>query len=162
VFATDISEEMLTIARRRTAEQGVSSGISFKVMDIEDLQFENNFFEAASCMETFVHLPSPTRVMSALVRVVKPGGMAVSRVTLPVKKRYLNANRISNFDQLFEWLFTPVYQSSIYQNGFRRTIGHPGLVGRPPSKDCILRLFKESGLSVQRGSISGIPSRRTS
>jgi len=157
IFATDISEEMISIAKRRATESRVDSGVSFEVMDIEDLKFENDFFDVALCMETFVHLPSPQKGMNELVRVVKPGGLIASSVTLPMKKWYLNAGKVSNINQFFEFVFTPVYESRAYQNGLRKIFGRPRLVGRPLARGYFMRLFSESGLSVQREVYLGHP-----
>jgi len=83
--------------------------------------------------------------------------MIISSVTLPMKKWYLNVKRVLNINQFFEWIFTPIYESNAYQNGFRRIIGRPGLVGRPLTRDYFLKLFTESGLSIQREVYLGNP-----
>lgn len=157
VYAVDLSEDMLTIAKRRAEERSVDKNISFHVMDLENLKYDNNFFDVACCMETFVHLPSPQMVMNELVRIVKPRGIVIASVTLPITKWYLNLKNVSNFNQLFEWIFTPIYQSEFYQNRIRRVFGRPPLVGRPLSAEYFARLFINSKLSIQKQIYLGHP-----
>jgi ubiquinone/menaquinone biosynthesis C-methylase UbiE len=148
VYASDLSEEMLEIAKKRAGKRGVDGKIKFQSMDIENLQYEDNFFDFVCCMETFVHLPHPQQAMNELSRVTKPGGLVVGSVTLPIKRWYLNAERVSNLDQLFEWLFTPIYESNLYQNVIRRILRRPALVGRPLPTEYFQSLFTNSGLSI--------------
>lgn len=157
VYATDISDEMLGIARRRASQAGVDAIISFQNMDVENLAYEDDFFDVAICMETFVHLPSPQRAMDELARVAKRGGRIICSVTLPSKKWYLNAGRVSSPGQLFEWFFTPFYHSRIYQGGLRRILRRPRLVGRPYTKEFFLSLFDGSGLGILREIYLGHP-----
>ncbi len=157
VYATDISEEMLTIARQRAAGRSVENDIEFQPMDIESMKYADGFFDIACCMETFVHLPSPQTAMNELARVVKPGGLVVGSVTLPIKNWYLNVRRVSNLDQLYEWLFTPIYQSKAYQSGLRRVLRRPPLVGRPLRAEFFRSLFANSRLSIQKEVYFGYP-----
>jgi len=157
VYASDLSEEMLSIAKKRAVARGVDGKIRFQSMDIENLQYEDNFFDFVCCMETFVHLPYPQKAMNELSRVTKPGGLVVGSVTLPIRRWYLNARRVSNLDQLFEWLFTPIYQSKLYQSGIRRILGRPRLVGRPLETEYFQSLFANSGLSIQKVVYLGHP-----
>jgi ubiquinone/menaquinone biosynthesis C-methylase UbiE len=157
VYASDLSEQMLSIAKKRAERNGVGGKIKFQSMDIENLQYEDNFFDFVCCMETFVHLPHPQRAMDELSRVTKPGGLVVGSVTLPVKRWYLNARRISNLNQLFEWLFTPIYQSKPYQNLIRRILRRHRLVGRPLQTEYFQGLFTSCGLSIQKVVYLGNP-----
>lgn len=150
VYASDLSAEMLSIAKTRAMRNGVDSKIVFQSMDIEKLQYHNDFFDVACCMETFVHLPHPEQAMDELSRVVKPGGLVIGSVTLPIRKWYLNAKRVSNLNQLFEFLFTPIYESGLYQHGIRRVLGRPPLVGRPLPAQYFRDLFARSHLSIEK------------
>ena len=44
VYATDLSDEMLHIARTYADERGINN-IEFKVADVSDLPFKDNFFD---------------------------------------------------------------------------------------------------------------------
>jgi ubiquinone/menaquinone biosynthesis C-methylase UbiE len=157
VYAIDLSSDMLTIARRRAEEHSVDKSILFQIMDIENLKYSDNFFDVTCCMETFVHLPSPHKAMNELARVVKPGGLVIGSVTLPLTRWYLNLKNVSNFNQLFEWSFTPIYQSKLYQNWIRRIFRRPSLVGRPLSSKYFSKLFIDSKLSIQKQIYLGHP-----
>lgn len=71
VTGVDISEEMLTIAKRKV------EGIAWRVADAEHLLFEDESFDAVTCafgVRNFVHLG---KGLSEMQRVLKPGGRMV-------------------------------------------------------------------------------------
>ncbi len=157
VYATDLSEEMLIVAKSRAVNEGVSERVTFQAMDIENLSYRDDFFDVVCCMETFVHLPAPQTAMKELARVTKPGGIVIGSVTLSVRKWYLNLERVSDFGQLFEWAFTPIYESRLYQGPVRRVLGRPPVVGRPLSGEYFAKLFTDSGLSIRKSIYLGHP-----
>ena len=56
VYATDLSEEMLRIARTYADERDISN-IEFKAANVSDLPFTNNFFDKISCRMGFMFFP---------------------------------------------------------------------------------------------------------
>lgn len=56
VYATDLSEEMLSIARTYADERDISN-IEFKAANVSDLPFTNNFFDKISCRMGFMFFP---------------------------------------------------------------------------------------------------------
>jgi ubiquinone/menaquinone biosynthesis C-methylase UbiE len=71
VWGLDISEPMIRYARERC---GLSR---FQLGDIEHLPFRDNTFDAVVCLGVLEYLDTDERVLSELLRVIKPGGRAV-------------------------------------------------------------------------------------
>ena len=78
VYATDLSEEMLAIAKASAQERGINN-IEFKVADVSKLPFSDNFFDKISCRMGFMFFPDMQLAAKEIFRVCKNGGkMAVS------------------------------------------------------------------------------------
>lgn len=70
VTGIDVSDEMLNIARTKTG----GLPITYKNMDLYQLEFEDNTFDAVFSMAAFEFVKDPARALSELFRVLKPGG----------------------------------------------------------------------------------------
>ena len=79
VLGTDLSGQMVEVARRRAAEQQVSNA-SFKRMDAEALDLPDATFDVVLCSLGLMYLPDPQRAVSEWRRVLKPGGRVVIAV----------------------------------------------------------------------------------
>jgi ubiquinone/menaquinone biosynthesis C-methylase UbiE len=78
VYATDLSEEMLTIARNYADDRSINN-IEFKLADVSDLPFKNNFFDKISCRMGFMFFPGMQLAANEMFRVCRDGGkIAVS------------------------------------------------------------------------------------
>ena len=78
VYATDLSEEMLTIARCYADEHDINN-IEFKAADVSNLPFKNNFFNKISCRMGFMFFPDMELAANEMFRVCRDGGkVAVS------------------------------------------------------------------------------------
>ncbi|WP_457591779.1 methyltransferase domain-containing protein [Geoglobus sp.] len=75
VTGIDISEGMLSVARRKAEERGLE--IDFRIADAENLPFEDSDFDATICRHVLWTLPNPDRAVSEWVRVVSHGGKVV-------------------------------------------------------------------------------------
>ncbi len=75
VTAIDLSDKMLAQARRRAAQRGVD--VALHEMDVQDLSFEENSFDAAVATWVFCSVPDPVRGLRELGRVVRPEGRIV-------------------------------------------------------------------------------------
>jgi len=73
IIALDLSRGMLEEAVRRTAQ--FSDRLTFIRQDASQLPFEENTFDAVTCIEALEFMPSPLRVLEELVRVLRPGGV---------------------------------------------------------------------------------------
>lgn len=72
VTGIDLSEPMLEIARKK-AEQ-TNKEIKFNRMDLCDLEFEDESFDAVVSMALFEFIHDDQKALSECFRVVKPGG----------------------------------------------------------------------------------------
>jgi len=73
VYATDLSEEMLTVARSYADERDINN-IEFKVADVSNLPFKDNFFDKISCRMGFMFFPDMQLATNEIFRVCKSGG----------------------------------------------------------------------------------------
>lgn len=72
ILATDNSADMLTIAARVAQQEGLTT-ITTRVMDAEQLDLEDNAFDAVICRLGLMLLPHSERALSEIHRVLKPG-----------------------------------------------------------------------------------------
>jgi ubiquinone/menaquinone biosynthesis C-methylase UbiE len=75
LIATDISDKMIGLAEVSAKNQGIHN-VSFQQMDAEDLQFEENSFDAAICALGLMYFPFPVNGLKEMYRVLRPGGRA--------------------------------------------------------------------------------------
>ncbi|MBU0546478.1 class I SAM-dependent methyltransferase [Patescibacteria group bacterium] len=68
VFALDVSEEMLKVLSSKDKK------IKTVIGDVEELPFEENFFDWIVSAFVIVHLKDPTRFFDEVYRVLKDGG----------------------------------------------------------------------------------------
>jgi ubiquinone/menaquinone biosynthesis C-methylase UbiE len=71
VWGIDISSEMLRVAKGKLSSFENSS--NFQQADAENLPFENKFFDSATCIKLFGHVPPETRIkiLQEIRRVTK-------------------------------------------------------------------------------------------
>jgi len=70
LWATDLSPDMLTIAKREVGEDG----INYKAEDIQHLSFADNTFDLVVCQFGMMFLPDKQQGFNEIFRVLKPGG----------------------------------------------------------------------------------------
>jgi ubiquinone/menaquinone biosynthesis C-methylase UbiE len=101
-------------------------GIEFVVADACSPPYKSDYFEVVVCNNLFEHIPDPVRLLSALRRVLKPGGYLIIstpsryrfdnllRVMFGKSVRFMSAQHVTEYSvgQVFELLsfggFTPV------------------------------------------------------
>lgn len=79
VVGTDISEEMVAIARG-IVSTAAANNITFERMDAEALAFDVGVFDVALCALGLMYAPDPEKAIVEMHRVLKPGGRAVCAV----------------------------------------------------------------------------------
>ncbi len=75
VVGVDVSEEMLAIAEKRAAADGVD--IEFILMDAHRLDFADESFDCVFSMAVFEFLEDPEKVLEEMFRAGKPGGTII-------------------------------------------------------------------------------------
>lgn len=73
VTAIDISSKMISVASRRAAEAGLDN-LDFREMDADALRFDDETFDAVTCVCTLMFSPEPQRAISEIRRVLKTTG----------------------------------------------------------------------------------------
>lgn len=91
LWATDISNDMLTIAKQKLGEEH----IKFAIEDMQDLSFTNDSFDVVVCQFGLMFVPDKSKALSEVYRVLKPGGKCLfftwdDTVNIPVLKLLLN------------------------------------------------------------------------
>jgi ubiquinone/menaquinone biosynthesis C-methylase UbiE len=76
VLGTDLSGQMVEIARQRAGEQQLTN-VKFLRMDAETLDLPNATFDVVLCALGLMYLPDPQRAVREWLRVLKPGGRVV-------------------------------------------------------------------------------------
>lgn len=79
VIITDLSEDMLAIARENAALRGINN-IETLVCDVCELPFPDNTFDAISCRFGFMFFPDMLLAAKEMFRVLKPGGRIATSV----------------------------------------------------------------------------------
>jgi ubiquinone/menaquinone biosynthesis C-methylase UbiE len=79
VVLTDLSEDMLAIAREHAAQRGIDN-IETHVCDVCELPFADNTFDAISCRFGFMFFPDMLLAAREMARVLKPGGRIATAV----------------------------------------------------------------------------------
>ena len=85
VLGTDLSGQMIEVARQRALEQQLPN-VEFQRMDAETLDLPNATFDVVLCALGLMYLPDPQRALREWLRVLKPGG----RVAIAVWGKRVN------------------------------------------------------------------------
>lgn len=72
LFGLDVSRAMIDLARRNLA----NASVNLRVGSIASTEFEDGFFDAATCTKSFYLWDEPERCLAELHRILKPGGKA--------------------------------------------------------------------------------------
>jgi demethylmenaquinone methyltransferase/2-methoxy-6-polyprenyl-1,4-benzoquinol methylase len=88
VIGMDFVEKMMTVAREKTASQGLMGKISYAAGDANCLPFRSQLFDAATIAFGIRNIPDPQTALQEMARVVKPGGkVMVLEMTFPRNMR---------------------------------------------------------------------------
>lgn len=79
VTATDVAEQMLSIAKENAANKGIEN-FETKVCDVCELPFSENTFDKISCRMGFMFFPDMQMASNEMYRVLKPGGKMATSV----------------------------------------------------------------------------------
>ena len=82
VIVTDLSDEMLNIARENALKQGINN-VEFIACDVSELPFTDNTFDAVSCRMGFMFFPDMHLAAIEILRILKPGGRFATAVWGP-------------------------------------------------------------------------------
>lgn len=91
VTITDLSEEMLIIAKENASRRDINN-IETIACDVCELPFADNSFDAISCRFGFMFFPDMQLAANEMARVLKPGGRIATAVwNIPEKNFWVTA-----------------------------------------------------------------------
>ncbi len=79
VFAVDLSDNMLKVARENAEQAGVLDRIAFLKADAKKLPFFDKTFDSVFCHNMLHHIPDPLSLVLEIKRVVKDNGAILIR-----------------------------------------------------------------------------------
>lgn len=90
VTAIDLAEKSLQIARTHAAQHNVN--INYQCITVETLaETQPETFNVVTCMEMLEHVPDPQSIVSAIGKLVKPGGWVFFSTLNRTAKSYVLA-----------------------------------------------------------------------
>lgn len=87
VVISDLSEDMLAVARENAAARGIKN-METRVCDVCELPFADNSFDAISCRFGFMFFPDMQLAADEMYRVLKPGGRVATSVWGVAEKNF--------------------------------------------------------------------------
>ncbi len=81
IWGIDIAQAMIDIAKEKAAKAQVTNEIHLATGDIEQLDFEDQFFDLIICSGVVEYLPGDEKWMREISRTLKPGGVLIINVT---------------------------------------------------------------------------------
>ena len=87
VIITDLSNDMLNIARENALKQGITN-VECIACDVSELPFLDNTFDAVSCRMGFMFFPDMNLAAKEILRVLKPGGRFATAVWGPPHQNF--------------------------------------------------------------------------
>lgn len=79
IFAADLSQYMLDLARSKLAATNFGDRIEFHLADVKALPFEDHSFDTVFSNTILHHIPEPIQMLREAWRVLKPDGVLLIR-----------------------------------------------------------------------------------
>lgn len=74
VYGLDINPLFIDSAKKLAENEGIEN-IRFEQGDIDNLPYEDNYFDLSYCRGVLMHVNDPVKTVSEMARVTKPGGI---------------------------------------------------------------------------------------
>lgn len=118
LYGVDSSEEALRVTRQTSAL--LDRPITCVSGDAEKLPFDDGMFDLVLSGGLLEHFPDPTRVLSEMVRVLRPGGIFYADVV----PRKLSLYRLRESLRIIrnEWMLPGVYESTYGPAFYRKAL----------------------------------------
>ena len=130
VVGVDITAAVLEVGRRRLESDGIRN-VLLQEGDVATLSFVDASFDIVVCRAALHHFENPTRQVSEMARVCRPGGRVVLSDMVPVSPDVRD-----RFDEIHRWI-DPAHDRALLPDEITAlaasnvgTVGH-GQVGQP-------------------------------
>ncbi len=117
VIGIDLSEKSLKLAKKEAEKERVSDKVEFLIMDAENLEFPDNYFDIVFDGGAFSSL-NIEKVFPEISRVLKPGGFLIGIETLghnPFTNLKRRINKITG--KRTEWAVSHIFRMSDLKKG---------------------------------------------
>jgi SAM-dependent methyltransferase len=74
----DLEPRWVEEATRLATDSGLGDRFTYSRAPAEELPFEDESFDLATCQTLLMHVPDPHRVIREMIRVTKPGGLVLA------------------------------------------------------------------------------------
>ena len=106
VCAIDISKNYLANSKQLAERYGLTNFIEFSQGDVENLTWEDNWFDSVWAGEIIEHFENPSKMLSELIRVLKPSGRLIFSVPYKDACEDSMHKQIFNSEDDFKKLFS--------------------------------------------------------
>lgn len=113
IYAMDLSEVMLDIAKKNAINEKVNKRIQFYKAAAENIPFNNNYFDLVISHSTLHHVNQPISFLDEINRVVKEDGAILIRDLKRPSKFFLNF-----YVSFFGLPYTPIVKK-MYRNSLK-------------------------------------------
>lgn len=79
VVGVDYSAQVVEEARKRAADSGCASNVSFQTASVYELPFADDTFDVVYAHQMLLHLSDAAKALGEMRRVCKPGGLVACR-----------------------------------------------------------------------------------
>jgi ubiquinone/menaquinone biosynthesis C-methylase UbiE len=151
ITATDLNPDMIETAKK--AMKG-GEGIDWKVMDAQEISFDDNSFDAVVCQFGVMFFPDKQKSMNEVYRVLKPGGrylfstwdniesQRVAVITRDIVTSYFKDDPPTFFNIPFSMHEPPVMEGLLRTAGFKDvSVKNVKLEGRSDNTEHAARAF---------------------
>lgn len=115
IYNLEVSNEFIKVAMKNFPNE------NFKKTDLENLPFQDNFFDAILSLETLEHTPKPPIFLKELHRVLRPNGqlvMSVPTSTMEWPMRIYQAFSFDHGEGPHKFLYPTTVKKFIKEAGF--------------------------------------------
>ena len=144
ITGIDISEKMLEIAQKKTADSGMSDIIDFRQEDCARLSFEDNSYDAVVSAFALRNFENLDACLKELYRVLRPGGH-IAIIDLCAPKKF----PMKQLFWCYKKLIMPVLGHTISHDNSAYTYLPDTMQVVPQGKD-MAQIFSEAGFKNMR------------
>jgi ubiquinone/menaquinone biosynthesis C-methylase UbiE len=148
IFAIDLAQSMLDLAKHKIELAGLDNRITLAKMDVKSLDLPDDSFDAVFSNTILHHIPEPALMLAEIARVLKPGGLLLIRdLYRPDTQAQLDTlvkQYAADCDDQQRKLFADSLHAALTPNELRALADANGL------SDCEIVIDTDRHMSLQR------------